>query len=505
MAEGGAPPPVAAVEEGPASGAVTDVVADEQPAAGFQPDPRCRPSYPKKPESCHFFLTRKGRYCNIRATDGSRWCGNHVPGAQQDGVGAKPRMPCPVDPSHTIYAHNLNAHVRVCTRSQDNNAMAAQPFYKANVNSGRSCSDTATTTEQLSSDDAHALLARVLALAEGRYARLFSTAMEDAVQQFITGPAAESVMARIAEYGWAHAQARHAIQQASLVSHLERRGLLDGETTVVELGAGRGSLGLAVKLAFPSARLLMVERAGVKHKADSVLRKLEKGGAAVGGFRRLRMDLRHLHVRGMGLPERGRVAFVGKHVCGVATDLSLRAVAAYLREAPSASAPQPVGVGIACCCYHVCLWDDYVGKEVWEEELGWGRAEFHVVNRCACWVSSCRDEQKREAEEGGDSAGAGQEGEEQQAADAVAAAAPEEEHTLPVEAEAEGGGGYGRGLSREEKLVIGTACKRLIDYGRLEYLRRTCGLVAEVVLYCEPAVSPENSCILAWTKQAPGE
>jgi tRNA:m4X modification enzyme len=264
-----------------------------------------------------------------------------------------------------------------------------------------------------------------------------------------------------------------------------------------------------VKLAFPAAALVMIERSGVKFKSDKWLRKMEMESNAnadadaeassslsssAPSFRRLRMDLRHLYIQGLGLPADGRLAFVGKHVCGVATDLSLRAVAAFLRErASSTSSPLPaVGVGIACCCYHVCRWDDYVGKEVWEEEFGWGRAQFEVVQRCACWVSSSYGELNRQ-EEGR------REGEEEVVVVAAAGVMEAPEHDVPEEAE---GGGYGRGLSVEEKLAMGRVCKRLIDYGRLEYLRRACGLEGEIVAYCEPSVSPENTCILAWTATA---
>lgn len=549
MAETGALDSPAAAAAAPPDGSAASVggaVALADPA-GFQPDARCRPNYPKKEGSCHFFLTRKSRYCNIKAIEGGRWCGNHLPedeqqqaqptqqAQQSEGKGskkkkkAKTRVPCPVDPSHTIYAHNLKGHVRVCTRRKENEQVAAQPFFRQDANSGAPSPETATTSSRNSSGsgkgpvavvvDLPSLFASAQALAEACRARLFPSPAVDAVQQLAEGPAAEGIMAQIEANGWAHAQGRHVVQQASIVSHLHRRGLLDGETTAVELGAGRGSLGLAVKLAFPLAALVMVERSGVKFKSDKWLRKMETEGnananasgnadaaSASSSFRRLRMDLRHLYIQGLDLPAEGRLAFVGKHVCGVATDLSLRAVAIFLRErsagasVSSSSSPPPppaVGVGIACCCYHVCRWDDYVGKEVWEEEFGWGRAEFEVVQRCACWVSSCYGEMNNS---GGSSSTKkeGASGEDQPPQQQHGDEAPE--HTLPEE----GAGGYGRGLSTEEKLAIGTACKRLVDYGRLEFLRRACGVgvEGEIVTYCEPSVSPENTCILAWTTAA---
>ena len=45
-----------------------------------------------------------------------------------------------------------------------------------------------------------------------------------------------------------------------------------------------------------------------------------------------------------------RVIFVGKHLCGAATCLSLRAIARFATSRPSCS----IAITIACCCHHVC-------------------------------------------------------------------------------------------------------------------------------------------------------
>ena len=47
------------------------------------------------------------------------------------------------------------------------------------------------------------------------------------------------------------------------------------------------------------------------------------------------------------------------------------------------------------------------------------------------------------------------------------------------------------------RAAVGRMCKRLIDLGRVEYLR-SIGLEAELMHYCDAALSPENCLILAW-------
>lgn len=52
------------------------------------------------------------------------------------------------------------------------------------------------------------------------------------------------------------------------------------------------------------------------------------------------------------------------------------------------------------------------------------------------------------------------------------------------------------GLARSDRQEVGLLCKRLIDHGRVEWLRRH-GLDATLVCYCEARHSGENRLILA--------
>lgn len=45
-------------------------------------------------------------------------------------------------------------------------------------------------------------------------------------------------------------------------------------------------------------------------------------------------------------------------------------------------------------------------------------------------------------------------------------------------------------------------CKRLIDAGRLQFLRDL-GFQTEMVHYCPERVSPENALLLAWREEKP--
>ena len=69
---------------------------------------------------------------------------------------------------------------------------------------------------------------------------------------------------------------------------------------------------------------------------------------------------------------------------------------------------------------------------------------------------------------------------------------------------AEGGGAVARtgrvdvdadALSRDERQEIGMLCKRVIDHGRLQWLRQQ-GFATEMVCFVDGAVSGENKLLL---------
>ena len=453
----------------------------------------------------------------------------------------------------------------MCNRKKETQGLEGQPYYRVGTNSGGgagggapSTPTAADATPTLTMEEVRAFFAKaqLLAFEKRPHPR------GDTIEQISTGPVANQILASIESNNvTSEAKARHVIQQASLISHLDRRGLLHNYSMCVEMGAGRGTLGQAVHLAFPQARVVLVERSGVKFKADAPFRRTGEGSY----FERYRLDIRDLWLKGLPLSSHALPAvvvepsssssstscsssspsvqspplvFMGKHVCGVATDLSLRAVAKFLQataaiettkgtEEGGATTALPAGIGygtseksaaavrvgvvIATCCYHVCNYDDYVGVETWENELELTRAEFAVAQRSACWVSSLTSSRGhrhksrvRKAAAAAARGVAAGEGKEEEVVEDVELQAGGEDEGGGEEEEGEEGEdnfvSHGKGLSREEKIKVGWACKRLIDHGRLQYLRK-CGLEAECVVYCDPDVSPENSCILAWSKE----
>ena len=151
---------------------------------------------------------------------------------------------------------------------------------------------------------------------------------------------------------------------------------------------------------------------------------------------RLRIDIRHLCLGGLGELKGAAVAAVGKHVCGVATDLMLRCVGAELGCR---------SIGVALCCHHLCTWDDYVNP-AYVTAAGFSRSDFRRICRLSCWATT--------------------------------------EHGPTTDP-------YRR--------RVGLACKAFVDVGRCLYLRER-GFDASLVRYCSADETPENRLLLAKRK-----
>ena len=139
-------------------------------------------------------------------------------------------------------------------------------------------------------------------------------------------------------------------------------------------------------------------------------------------MQRLRVDIKDFSPRGLGQlqPEHTPWVAYGKHLCGAATDLTLRccAQAAFphaAKRAAAAGAPASAagdngtrrsatcqngdngrqarmpsseqqsavgkfrGLAVATCCHHGCAWEHYVGQRLFAN-LGFSPEEFEIIS-----------------------------------------------------------------------------------------------------------------------------
>jgi tRNA:m4X modification enzyme len=79
---------------------------------------------------CHAYMERKVRFCHGQRVGDSKFCGAH------QTIAARPRIPCPYDPSHTIYADMVEAHWPKCPKYVEWQQQRQQPFYCQDCNTG---------------------------------------------------------------------------------------------------------------------------------------------------------------------------------------------------------------------------------------------------------------------------------------------------------------------------------------------------------------------------------
>lgn len=427
------------------------------------------------PGRCSYFVQRKKRYCKMIVSEGKKYCGEHAePGEEQN---SRTRIPCPLDPKHTVYEDQLQKHLKKC------NSREKPPpvFYVRNVNSTAVTEDTCQDQMSLSSlskEELKKLTERLVQVTDGLDPplpdkRLCHPALHEALNDPANGDSAS----------------KHLKQQGSILGHLERLGLLGRSRCFVEFGAGRGKLSHWVNIATEDAEnvhFLLVERAATRFKVDGKQRKST--------FERLHIDIQHLCLDRVPslIQKQLPVIGIGKHLCGAGTDLALRCLVhnsgnpegkpqskrsridTELSDNPELTYHCGVdGVVIALCCHHRCDWRHYVGRGFFEK-LGLGQREFGLFQRMSSWAT-CGARRPSQAIDIEDI----------------------EEHDLDQKnSDCNTETAQGLQLSIEEREHLGRLCKLLIDRGRVDYLE-TMGYNASLEHYTEPEVSLENVLLTA--------
>ncbi|KAG5192539.1 methyltransferase TRM13-domain-containing protein [Tribonema minus] len=512
-------------------------------------------------DGCRMWVTRKNRYCSQPRKRDAQYCGLH----QQEVFDAESRIPCPVDATHSIDKANLQWHLKICTFTKTASDVASQVFYSKGINSGpplagspiAAAADVAApngsafvdpASDPTAADEAPVIDASAvwrMAKASGgdiggEYLSDLIARIERAYEEHVgsisalqlSPPECEPLKEAADAVKMDLKRMRHIVQQSSIIGHMQRRGMVQPEHCYIEMGAGRGLLGLALGLTYPDSDILLVDGAKPRNAGDKGLRA--KGNPPF----RAKVDIRDLDAGKLPLPQGKRVVIVAKHLCGVGTDLALRAA---LTLAPAAAlngqardhsgggggsgasdcggasncgggsgsrasdcgsgsgsrfaaAHGLAGVAIATCCHHCVNLTDYVGR-AFAERCGFDKRDFAAIGRLGGWATTFGPEgggrrpgsssgggaAQREGGGGdGDGDGDGDGGNEHSASDSGIGC--------------EGGGAVRTDAERRE---IGRKSKALIDWGRKEYLEGL-GMEAELVYFCDRAFSPENCLLLAW-------
>lgn len=405
---------------------------------------------------CKFWLVKKKRFCAIPPLLNSEFCGNHSTRSDDRWI------QCSIDPSHSVLESNLENHLRRCPLLKHKNSLSLQSFYQKGINGGDA------EDEDVSSESKRMA---VRSISAPDLIKLFEKIKS--IHAFVCKDIQDSYNVPEACRVWINRaidwkipfQEKHVIQQASILGNLENFGALKScsssvgeQLAVVEFGAGRGYLTQMLADCYGVSKVFLIERKSYKLKADRSLRQKESLM-----LERLRIDIEDLNLNAIGSLQGVPYLAIGKHLCGPATDMTLRCCC--VGENGSLR-----GISIATCCHHLCQWKHYINRGFFSSH-GMSKDEFHAVTWFTSWAVDAADHASdleesdtkiRESEK-----------------------VLEDDDVL-------------RNMCARERAVLGFMCKDIIDAGRLMWIREHGGLEkSELVKYVPSNISPENHLLIA--------
>ena len=89
-----------------------------------------------KTGKCNFYLPKKKRFCTGMRQRGQQFCAHHLTPENTIGEVKRPRVNCPLDPTHSVFADELSSHLIKCPVATRSARMERLPCYNQGCNLG---------------------------------------------------------------------------------------------------------------------------------------------------------------------------------------------------------------------------------------------------------------------------------------------------------------------------------------------------------------------------------
>lgn len=419
-----------------------------------------------EPATCQHIVTRKKRFCRITVANGEKYCGEHLPLKTDLCKDLKEpinknhiRIACPLDPKHTVYEKNLAKHLKIC-----NAKVTDQPvFIVPGLNSGPK-SDHPENTDFKLSEISDNVIDSIIEKINIIYAKIN---IDDRIEELcLNHPLLENEL-KNETYGTE--TLKHLRQTSAILGYLDYFNLISDNTSYIEFGAGKGQVSFWLAQAITkqsNSNVLLIDKAALRHKKDN---KLDESHTV----ERIRADISDFDIRRYELIQRSKqIVGVSKHLCGVATDFTIRCILnGNKQHANVKDSPKTIAFIIALCCHHRCNWQPFAGKEFFIQN-NISEKEFVIITKMVGWAicgTGMSRERRKIIEE---------QSKHNQVFD-------ERTETIQV--------------LRDQRKEIGRKCKRLIDYARICFLEEN-GYKCLLKSYVDSTVTLENICLIATLK-----
>ncbi|KAK3034668.1 hypothetical protein RJ639_033623 [Escallonia herrerae] len=169
----------------------------------------------------------------------------------------------------------------------------------------------------------------------------------------------------------------------------------------------------------------------------------------------------------------------GKHLCGPATDMTLRCCLAERCAQGSVDKCRTLKglLAIATCCHRLCQWKHYINKR-YMSDLGIAKQDFHAITWFTSWAV--------DADHGSDLSDV----------DSKTLTQIIEKEECGMDSDSCGVEETLRNMDAVERAVLGFMCKDIIDMGRLMWIKER-RLESKLVKYVPSNISPENHLLIA--------
>lgn len=309
---------------------------------------------------CQFFVERKRRFCKMRAKEGSQYCGEHLTSVATVGEGDEERIPCPLDPNHSVFKKDLEKHLKKCNARPG----PVPPYFSLDIN-------VLNKDEEVDEEDS---LIKLNELSKEDYVSLVNRVRQE--RERLKLPVI--VEADVGVECTVNDTVKEQLQKEAMAKLIlaPDQDYTSKKTAFVEMGCGKGGLSHhlisehAVKL--KSCQFFLVDRENFRRKLDRRAGEIEDTIEV----HRIKMDIKDLCLDRLLDRDVKQVVIISKHLCGAATCLTLAALRNLILARPELE----IRLFVALCCHQLCNRQAYVGS------LDLGKQDFAHLCSMSSWA-----------------------------------------------------------------------------------------------------------------------
>ncbi|CAI4050776.1 hypothetical protein SKDZ_15G0330 [Saccharomyces kudriavzevii ZP591] len=456
---------------------------------------------------CEYFMEKKKRRCGMTRSSQNLYCSEHLHLVKKatnlqphnkDGLKTekeRQRIPCPLDLKHTVWADQVDKHLKKCNKTKLSHLNDDKPYYEPGYNGG---SGTSSPPVKIDLTTDHLIQA----------IQLLHKVFEEESMDDLPLRQLNNELMSLKRFPQLSSNTKHAVQQSSLIETLVAVGALERAMSLsfIEFGCGRAefsryiSLYVLTQLAISSGddsksnfnEFVLIDRAANRMKFDKKIKddfleiksSAESKNMNCPSIKRTKIDIRDLKLDAIltsTSEDKSQYVCLSKHLCGVATDLTLRCIensSVLHGDNNDRSNSKLRAICIAMCCRHACDHSDYVNRSYITSLLDKYKSNdslltyesfFRMLTKFCSWATCGRKLGTTITD------------------------------TVNVAESFEGAEPYKMTIKEREN--IGLMARRIIDEGRLTYVRETfLEFDAELIKYVDSDVSLENVAMLVYRK-----